>query len=141
MNPPDFSTPLTGPAYGRATRLFATATVAVLALLAWRVFTRTEGWADSDAVWLMGLSGLAVLGSWWQMMTSTTTLDQDGIRQSGWVEKRMSWDEVSFAKLVSPRLAPRLVIKARLGRPRAFYAGNAELGAAFERVAAAFSGR
>jgi len=137
----EFATPVTGPAYGRATRLFATATVAALALLSWRVLSRTEGWADADALWLLGLSGLAVLGSWWQMMSSTTTLDSEGIRQSGWIEKRMSWDEVSFAKLLSPRLAPRLVIKARLGRPRAFYAGNAELGAAFARVAAAYSGR
>lgn len=135
MNPPDIATPVTGPAYGRGMKIMATALVAGLALLTLRVLWRTDGWAGSDAGWLLGLSGVAIAVSWWQMLTSTTTVDAQGIRQSGWVDKSMRWDEVAATRLLSPHLAPRLVVKARFGRPRAFYAGNAELAAVFRLIA------
>lgn len=122
--------PVTGPAYGRTFRWIATLVVLALAGLSLRVVWRTEGWASSDAFWLLGLTGIAVAGSWWQMLSSTTTLDAQGIRQSGWVDKSMRWDEVAAARL----LGSRLVLKARFGRPRVFHAGNAELAAAFRAL-------
>lgn len=133
MDPRTFPRPLTGPAYGRGMRAFSSLLVAGLALLTLRVLWRTDGWASGDAFWLIGLSGVAVAASWWQMLTSTTTLDEQGIRQSGWVDKSMRWDEIASARLIGSRL----VLKARFGRPRAFYAGNAELAAAFREVASA----
>lgn len=122
---------LSGPAYGRGMRFLSSLLVLGLALLLLRVIWRTDGWASSDAMWLIGLSGIAVAASWWQMITSTTTIDAQGIRQSGWVEKAMRWDEISAARLVGSRL----ILKARFGRPRVFFAGNAELAAAFRQIA------
>ncbi len=136
MPKPDFPSPVVGPAYGRSARLLTGALVLALAALTVRVLWRTEGWASADAFWLLGLTGIAVLASWRQMLASTTTIDADGIRQSGWVDKSMRWDEVVLARQLTPRLAPRLMLKAKLGRPRAFHAGSAELEVAFARIAA-----
>ncbi|MEG0821012.1 MAG: hypothetical protein RR101_04300 [Burkholderiaceae bacterium] len=135
MSPFDASAAVSGPAYGRFARFFTTTLMVALAALSIRVLWRTEGWISSDAFWLLGLTAIAVASSWWQMLTSTTTIDARGIRQSGWIEKAMSWDEVVAARVITPRLAPRLMVKARLGRPRAFHAGSAELATAFARIA------
>lgn len=126
-----FAVPVCGPSYGPLMRVLSTVVVLVLAGLAARVLLRTEGWAGSDAWWLLGGTGLAVLASWWQMLAARTTLDEQGIEQSGLIVQRMRWDEVALART----RGSRLLLKASVGRFRVFHGGNAELRAAFAQVA------
>jgi hypothetical protein len=131
---PAFADPVSGPSYGPLMRVLSTVVVLVLAALAARVLLRTEGWAGSQAWWLLGGTGVAVLGSWWQMLAARTTLDAQGIEQSGLIGQRMSWDDVVLARA----RGSRLLLKGGVGRFRVFHAGDATLRGAFEQVARAY---
>jgi len=72
------------------------------------------------------------------MFTSTTTIDDKGIRQSGLVEKKVEWSEVYSARLLGPRFARRLMVRTINGRFRFFFGGSPELQAAFARIAESY---
>jgi len=128
---PELAAPVSGPSYSPAMRIVSSLVVLLLGGLSVRVLLRTEGWAGSDAWWLLGGAGLAVLGSWWQLLSARTTLDAQGIEQSGLLTQRMRWDEVAFARA----RGGRLLLKASVGRFRVFHAGDASLRASFAEVA------
>lgn len=122
---------VSGPSYGPTMRILSTLVVLLLGALTLRVLLKTDGWAGSDAWWLLGGTALAVLGSWWQLLSARTTLDAEGIAQTGLITARMRWDEVAFARA----RGSRLLLKASVGRFRVFHAGNATLRASFAEVA------
>lgn len=127
----ELAVPVSGPSYGPTMRILSSLVVLLLGALSVRVLLKTDGWVGSDAWWLLGGTGLAVLGSWWQLLSARTTLDAQGIEQSGLLTQRMRWDEVAFARA----RGSRLLLKASVGRFRVFHAGNATLRAAFAEVA------
>lgn len=134
-----FDAPISGPAYGRGFRVFAT--VAVLALLAYgaRMVLALPETPSRDGWYFLGAVVFALVGSWYFMVTARTTIDAQGIRQSGLIERRTAWDEVRYARVRGPAFSRRLVVRNIAGRFRYYYGGTPELVAAFERIAAAYS--
>ena len=130
---------VSGPAYGRAFRLFATAVL--LALLAYGarvVLVLPPEPPSRDGWFFIGAVVFALLGSWYFMVTARTTIDAHGIRQSGLIERRTDWSEVRYARVRGPSFSRRLVVRNIGGRIRYYYGGTPELVAAFERIAAAY---
>lgn len=136
----DFSTPVRGPAYGPAFRAVATLIfVAVLASAA-RAYLALPDEGQAEHGWGLLLVGLAALaGSYYLLMTSTTTIDAQGIRQSGLLEKKVAWAQVEAARLGGFAFSRRLVVRAGGSlRPKVFFGGTPDLIAAFQRIAAAY---
>ena len=139
MTPPDFSEPVSGPAYGRFFRLLATAIlVGVLAMAARAALQIPDSTEAATGYGLIGFVLVSLLASYWFMMTSTTTIDASGIRQTGLMEKAVTWDAVTSARLFGPPFARRLMVRSANGRFRFFFGGSPELLAAFARIAEAY---
>jgi len=136
MSRPEFLQPISGPAYGRFFRVVATAMLVGVLAMALRAVLQVPGDVGlADRFGVLGLGLLALAASYWFMFTSTTTIDDKGIRQSGLVEKKVEWSEVYSARLLGPRFARRLMVRTINGRFRFFFGGSPELQAAFERIA------
>ena len=134
-----FDAPVSGPAYGRAFRV--SATVAVLALLAYGarvVFVLLPEPAGRESWIILAAATFGLVGTWYFMVTATTTIDAQGIRQSGLVERKTAWSEVWHARVRGPAFSRRLVVRNAGGRFRYYYGGTAELLAAFDLIAAAY---
>jgi len=136
--PPDFTTPVRGPSYSVSIRVvtMVIALVVVYGTLRWLGVTATEGWTSQGVMvfiaTLFGTIGASVL-----MLRSITEIDADGIRQSGFVNRRVAWGQIANAR-VARWGATRLIVR-RDGGPffLVFHGGTPELRAAFERVAQA----
>jgi hypothetical protein len=139
MTPPDFTQPVSGPAYGRFFRVLATAMVlGVLAMAVRATLSMPADVGAEQGYWLLGFGMLALLASFWVMWRSTTTIDAAGIRQSGLTEKKVAWHEVRSARLFGPPFARRLMVRKTNGRFVFLYGGSPELLAAFARIAQAY---
>lgn len=139
MTPPDFTQPVSGPAYGGFFRLLATAMVlGVLAMAVRATLSMPDDAGAAQGYWLLGLGMLALLASFWVLMRSTTTIDAVGIRQSGLTEKKIAWHEVRSARLFGPPFARRLMVRKASGRFLFFFGGSPELIAAFGRIVQAY---
>jgi hypothetical protein len=139
MTPPEFPQPVSGPAYGRVFRLLATAMLAGVLAMAVRVALQVPDDIEvAQGYGLLGMIMLGLLASYWFMMTSTTTIDATGIRQTGLMEKAASWDQVQSVRLFGPPFARRLMVRTANGRFRFFFGGSPELLAAFARIAEAY---
>jgi hypothetical protein len=139
MTPPEFPQPVSGPAYGRFFRVLATAMLlGVLAMAARATLQLPDDVAAAQGYWLLGIGMLALIGSYWVMMRSKTTIDAAGIRQSGLTEKQATWQEVRSARLFGPPFARRLMVRKASGRLLFFFGGSPELLAAFGRIAQAY---
>ncbi len=137
-----FESPVTGLAYGRGFRVAAT--LAVLALLVWgtrMVLVLGIGPGNGDGWIVIGATVFALLGTWYFMITSRTTIDTQGIRQSGLVERRTEWSEILHARVRGPAFSRRLVVRGVNGRFRYYFGGTPELLAAFDAIAAAYPRR
>ncbi len=142
MTPPDFSQPVSGPAYGRTFR--ALATVLLLAVLAMAIRATINLPSDGQAsqgYLILSVGFVALVGSYWVLLRSTTTIDATGIRQSGLSDKKAGWNEVRTARLFGPPFARRLMVRMTNGRFKFFYGGSPELMEAFARVAQAYKPR
>jgi hypothetical protein len=132
-----FDPPVRGPAHGRGQRAFATvAALLGLAALA-RMALTAEGATAEQAPWLLLALAAALLGSWYFLITSTTTLDAAGIVQTGLPERRVRWEEIAYAQVGGLPFARRLRVRTLGGRRLSFAGADAALLAAFDRVAAA----
>jgi hypothetical protein len=139
MTPPDFSQPVSGPAYGRFFRLLATAMVlGVLAMAVRATLLLPDDVQAAQGYWILGIGMLALLASYWVLMRSTTIIDGQGIRQSGLTDKKVAWHEVRSARLFGPPFARRLMVRTANGRFRFFFGGSPQLLAAFARIAQAY---
>lgn len=131
--------PVSGPAYGRGFRVIAT--VAVVALLAYAarvVLVLQPELPGSDGWVMLGAVTFALVGSWYFMVTARTTVDAQGIRQSGLIERRTGWDDIRYARVGGFAFSRRLIVRNAAGRFRYYFGGTTELVAAFERIAAAY---
>jgi hypothetical protein len=138
----DFSAPVRGAAYSPAFRALATAIfLAVLAMGA-RAWLNLPEEPEARFNWGLLAVGLAALaGSYLMLMSSTTTIDAQGIRQSGLIDKRVEWGQVESARLGGFAFSRRLIVRAGFVRPKVFFGGTPELVAAFERIAVAYARR
>ena len=137
--PPQFPQPVSGPAYGRVFRGIATAMLLFVLAMAVRAalqMPRDEAAMQGFGLLSVGLVGL--IGAYWVLMRSTTTIDAAGIRQSGLIEKKVEWGQLHNARLFGPPFARRLIVRTTNGRFRFFFAGSPELLAAFARIAQAY---
>jgi hypothetical protein len=139
MTPPDFSQPVSGPAYGRTFRWLASAMlVFVLAMAARATLNLPADQQAAQGYWILGIGLLGLIASYWVFLRSTTTIDANGIRQSGLTDKKVEWREVYSARLFGPPFARRLMVRTTRGRFRFFFGGSPELLAAFARIAQAY---
>ncbi|MGE5338817.1 MAG: hypothetical protein ACM3PU_13390 [Gemmatimonadota bacterium] len=137
-----FEPPVTGPAYGRGFR--AAAAFAALGLLAWgarTVLALGIGRGDGDGWIVLGAAAFALLGTLYFMITSRTTIDAQGIRQSGLIERKTEWSDILYARVRGPAFSRRLVVRSVNGRFRYYFGGTRELLAAFDQIAAAYPRR
>jgi hypothetical protein len=137
--PPEFSRPVSGPAYGRTFRALATAMLAFVVVMAARAtLNLPEDQQAMQGYWILGIGMMALLASYWVFLRSTTTVDAAGIRQSGLTDKKVEWKEIYSARLFGPPFARRLMVRTVNGRFRFFFGGSPELLEAFARVAQAY---
>jgi hypothetical protein len=139
MTPPDFSEPVSGPAYGRTFRVLASAMLLlVLAMAARATLYLPDDEQAAQGYWILGVGLLGLVASYWVFLRSTTTIDANGIRQTGLTEKKVEWRELYSARVFGPPFARRLIVRTINGRFRFFFGGSPELLAAFARVAQAY---
>jgi hypothetical protein len=139
MTTPEFTPPVSGPAYGRVFRALATVMLLGVLLMGVRAtLALPDDAAAAQGYWILGFGMLALVASYWMMISATTTLGPDGIRQSGLIERKVAWTEVYSARLFGPPFARRLMVRTTNGRFRFFFGGSPELLAAFARVEQAF---
>lgn len=139
---PDFSEPVSGPAYTRGFRAIATAILLAVIAMAMRAWLNLGPSEQQNQTFSMLTLGLAVLaGSYWFLVRSQTVIDAQGLRQSGLMDKKVDWNEIMVARMGGFWISRRLVVRTTRGRFRAFYGGTPQLLAAFERIAAAFPRR
>jgi len=137
-----FDSPVSGPAYGLAFRIFAT--VAVLALLTYGarvVFVVLPEPPSRDGWILLGAAAFALIGPWYFMLIAMTTIDAQGIRQSGLIERKTDWSEIGYARVRGPSFSRRLLVRNIGGRVRYYFGGTRQLHAAFDQIAAAYPRR
>jgi hypothetical protein len=130
--PPE--TPVHGPAHGRAARLLATVVVLLVLGGLLRLVLSTPEAVGAPLL----LAVLVLLAPYGMLMLSTTTIDAEGIRQTGLPERRLRWDPLAQARVGGSPFARRLRVRTVAGRRIFFAGGTAELEAAFERIAAAY---
>jgi hypothetical protein len=134
---------VTGPAYGNGFRLCASALSAVLALYSASVALRypLPQFSFGVQALLTGAIAMLLLSLYW-FFRATTTIDAEGIRQTGVIDKKVAWSEVRSAKMIGiPYLTwlfpPRMVV--RTGTAFAtFNGGTREVLVEFARISLAF---
>ena len=89
------------------------------------------------AAWWLLATALMLLASYAMIMLSTTTIDAEGIAQTGLPERRVRWQDIDFAQVAGWPLARRLRVRTVAGKRVVFGGSGAALLAAFERIAAA----
>jgi len=129
--------PVRGRAYALLHRLLASVVVlAALGGLLRLMLTSPQAVQGAAAWWLLA-TALMLLASYAMIMLSTTTIDAEGIAQTGLPERRVRWQDIDFAQVAGWPLARRLRVRTVAGKRVVFGGSGAALLAAFERIAAA----
>jgi hypothetical protein len=142
-----FLEPVTGPSFGLAVRLGASA------MLAWIAVS----FANTPLLGVVAAYGLGVklgllavlfvlLTSYWYFLTGKTTLSAKGVRQDWIWRKSIDWSEVKSARFLGlPGLAwlvpPRLMLRGDSGMYVMFNGGSRSLHQAFARATVAVQAR
>ncbi|WP_428852152.1 hypothetical protein [Imbroritus primus] len=140
--------PTSGPAYSTYFKCLASGVVWLLAWYGWRTVVMMSDVhvplvrEHLGMLLLAGGAGCLLLLSWWHFLTSTTTVDVHGIRQTGIVNRSVEWEALRHARLIGlPFLErlfpPRLVLQTRQGHFVTFHGGTPALLEAFAHIAAA----
>jgi hypothetical protein len=134
---------VSGPAYGRGFKLFATLVTVLLVLygasVAWR-FPLPQFGLGVKAL-LLGAALMLGISYYW-FLRATTTIDARGIRQAWVVDKQVAWADVRGAKLIGiPYMSwifpPRMVV--RTGNSyTTFNGGSQEVLVEFAKISLAF---
>lgn len=139
---PDFSSAVSGPAYGRGFRILATAIFVAVIAAGVRAYLGLPDDPGAKRDWsLLAVAAIALAGSYYLLMSATTTIDAKGIRQSGLMERKVEWEQIEAARLGGFSFSRRLIVRAGFGRAKVFFGGSPELVAAFEKIAAAYPRR
>lgn len=134
---------VTGPAYSPWFKMLAT--LLTFGLVAYVSSYLLRYRADSLSGLLLVAAIVFLLLSYRGFLRATVTIDAQGIRQSGWPDKQVVWDEVRSAKLIGlPKAGwlspPRLAVRTGT----AFYTfngGTQELLTEFARLSVAYEMR
>lgn len=133
---------LEGPAFTPVVKVLATALVFGLAFHGWRVLPQLVAQRSSWVAWLFLLAMLAfVLVIYVWMLRSRTSVSETHIRQTWIKDKQIALADITQIKLIHvPGLAwliaPRLVVKTRMPGTMVFHTADAQVLAAFARMAA-----
>lgn len=134
---------VSGPTYGNGFKAVATLLTIALAAYAVSVALRFPLPQFSFGVQALvaGAGAMLAVSLYW-FLRATTTIDAEGIRQTGVVDRKVRWDEVRGAKMIGiPYLSwlfpPRMIV--RTGTAFAtFNAGTQEVLVEFARISLAF---
>ncbi len=134
---------VSGPAYGNGFKVVATLLTIVLVVYAASVAVRfpLPQFGFGVKALLLGAAAMLAASQYW-FLRATTTIDADGIRQTGMIDKRVRWDEVRGAKMIGiPYLSwlfpPRMIV--RTGTAFAtFNGGTQDVLVEFARISLAF---
>lgn len=127
-----FATPVTGPSYRWSAKALAAVVLAWLAAYGARTVA-TGGFGLSG--WLVVLAGMtAVVVTGWSVFAGRTTIDAQGIHQSGLPRRALRWHEIARARRLRMPLTTRLVVSTGTGPLRAIHAGNRALEDAFGEI-------
>ena len=135
MTQPAFDAPVSGPSYSRAMRLVGAIALVAIVLygLRWWNVVAAAGWSSPAALmFIAAFFGMA--GSYYFMLRAVTVIDESGIRQTGFVEKKVAWSDVRSARLARWG-ATRLIVRGERGPFTVFFGGSDELRGAFQRIA------
>lgn len=133
-----FSKPLQGPAYSRGFKAATTVLLLIIVLQGARAWDQLAPVLNTQGGWILIGGFFVLLASYALLMRSQTSIDAEGIRQTGLLDKKVAWNEIKVARLRGLPFARRLVVSTGYGKLRAFYAGTAELEQAFARISAAY---
>lgn len=142
MGPPPFrfivGNTSAGPAFSVPFKVLATVIVfACVAAFAQNWLTaRATGAAGGG--WFIG-GVLLLLYTWWHILRSVTSIDEQGLHQSWVWDKHMDLRELAYGKLIRVRglewlIAPRLYVRTLMGKFSVFYAASPAMIAEFERL-------
>jgi hypothetical protein len=134
-----FATSLSGPAYTRAFKAASTAVLLLIVVQAIRLWGVIWPALNTQGGWILIGGFFVLLGSYALLLRSRTTIDAEGLRQTGIMDKTVAWSDIKVARLRGFPFARRLVVSTGYGRLRAFYAGTPELEQAFARIGAAYA--
>lgn len=135
-----FATPVAGPAYTPTFRAISTAVVLLVVLQAARMWDVLGPVLTTRGGWILVGGFFVLLGSYALLLRSRTTIDAEGVCQSGILDKKVAWSDIKVARLRGFPFARRLVVSTGYGKFRAFYAGTPELEQAFARIGVAYGG-
>jgi hypothetical protein len=133
----DLGTPISGPAYSRGYRIGAAIVLLLVAAQGLRAWDEIAPAIHTQGGWMLIGGAFVLLASFVLLLTSVTTVDAAGLRQSGLIERKIGWSEIRHARVRGFGFARRLVLSTGYGKFRAFYGGTPQLLAAFEKIAAA----
>jgi hypothetical protein len=134
---------VTGPAYGRGFKTFATLLTAGLlgygASIALRFPLLSMGFGVQAM--LLGAAALLVLSYYW-FLRARTTIDANGIRQTWVIDKQVEWSDMRGAKMIGIPYAswlfpPRMVVRTGTSFTT-FNGGSRELLIEFAKISLAF---
>ncbi|WEF31895.1 hypothetical protein [Pseudoduganella chitinolytica] len=134
---------VSGPTYGNGFK--AVATVLTIALAAYTVSVALRHplpqFSFGVQALLAGAGAMLAVSLYW-FLRATTTIDAEGIRQTGVIDRKVRWDEVRGAKMIGiPYLSwlfpPRMIV--RTGTAFAtFNGGTQDVLVEFARISLAF---
>lgn len=134
---------VSGPAYSRGFKVFATVITIALVLygasVAWRFALPTFSFGVKA---LLVCAGAMLAISYYWFLRARTTVDEQGIRQSWLYDKQVAWNDVRGARMIGIPYAgwlfpPRLVV--RTGNAfMTFNGGTREILIEFAKISLAF---
>jgi hypothetical protein len=137
-----FAVPVSGPAYGRTFRAIATLAVLVLLVYGARVVFFLLPEPPSRDGWIfIGAAAFALVATWYFVVMAHTTIDAQGIRQTGLIDRKTQWNEIWHARVGGLPFSRRLIVRTTGGRLRSYFGSTPELLAAFAQIAAKYPRR
>lgn len=131
---------VSGPSFPRTTKLIATVVVGALGACCARLWPELQSheWEPPALLFAALVAGIVAIG-YWNVLTSTTSIDARALRQRSLWSREVVLTDITQIKLV--RLAgldaivvPRLLVRTRGGGVNLFTAGDARLVDMFLRL-------
>lgn len=130
-----FATPVRGPSYRVSAKAGAVGAVIMLVAYALRASDQLMQ-LPSSMLLMMATAFLGVVVTTWFIITGTTTIDAQGVRQHWITEKKYNWTEIKWAKHMRLPFTSRLMISTGSRPLKVIQSGTPELDAAFKEIVA-----
>lgn len=137
----DDSLSLEGPAFPILIRALATLLIAAIAAKGLQVSDRIDWQAISSPMMMFGaIAAIAVLGGYWAILTSRTSINATHIRQTGLWTKEVKIAQIASLKLIYFKriawlIAPRLIVRGGGLGAQTFYCADPRVLHAFSVLA------